>query len=69
MYYNNKAAAVYEKILTEKGTDFAEARAICEKAIIVGRENRADFKHIAKALKRIGTCYEKSGDLKNGTVL
>merc|ERR1711935_219374 len=28
-------------------------------------ENRADFKHIAKALARMGNAYRKSGDLKN----
>lgn len=56
-------------ILTNKGAVFFEQGKLdeciktCEKAIEVGRENRSDFKHIAKAYARIGTAYHKKDDL------
>lgn len=54
MVYLLNTAAVY---LEEK--KFEECRKTCEQAVDVGRENRSDFKMIAKALARIGTSYEK----------
>jgi len=58
-YYLNTAAVHFEM------KNFTECISTCNKAIDVGRENRADFKLIAKALARMGNAYRKSGDLKN----
>ena len=56
-YLTNKSAAQFEK------GDYEGAVAACKQAIEEGREVRADFKIIAKAFGRIGTSYEKLGDL------
>lgn len=40
----------------------------CERAIEIGRENRADFKLIAKAFTRIGRAYEKLENWKQAKV-
>ncbi|KAJ1360077.1 Hsp90 cochaperone [Parelaphostrongylus tenuis] len=37
---------------------------ICKKAVEIGREQRADFKLIAKTIARAGNAYSKAGDLK-----
>ena len=58
-YYLNMAAVHFEM------KNYTECVSTCNKAIDVGRENRADFKLIAKALARMGNAYRKSGDLKN----
>lgn len=58
-YYLNTAAVHFEM------KNYTECVSTCNKAIDVGRENRADFKLIAKALARMGNAYRKSGDLKN----
>ena len=63
MVFLLNTAAVY---LEEK--KFDECRKSCEKAVEVGRENRADFKMIAKALARVGTSYEKQQDMENAMV-
>lgn len=56
-YLTNLSAAKFEK------GDYQGAIETCEKAIEEGREVRTDFKIIAKAFGRIGTSYEKLGDL------
>lgn len=48
--------------------DYEKCIAACEKAVEVGRENRADFKLIAKALTRIGNAY-KSLKVRSGLYL
>lgn len=52
-FLNNKAAVYFEK------EDFDECIKQCQRAIDVGRENRADFKLIAKALSRMASAHLK----------
>ncbi|MCJ1381718.1 Hsp90 cochaperone [Xylographa soralifera] len=61
-YLTNMSAAQFEK------GDYQAAIETCEKAIEEGREVLADFKIIAKAFGRIGTSYEKLGDLSSAIV-
>ncbi|KAL1993332.1 hypothetical protein VTN49DRAFT_3281 [Thermomyces lanuginosus] len=56
-YLNNIGAAKFEK------GDYEGAIEICQKAVTEGRELRADFKTIAKSFGRIGSAYEKLGNL------
>lgn len=56
-YLTNLSAAKFEK------GDYDGAVEACERAISEGREMRADFKIIAKAYGRMGSAYEKKGDL------
>merc|ERR1712025_845797 len=58
VYLNNKAAVYFEQ------QDYENCISTCKKAVDVGRENRADFKLIAKALARIGNAYTKTEDLE-----
>lgn len=58
-YLNNKAAVYFEQ------KKYDECIATCEKAVEVGRENRADFKILAKALGRTGKAYMKKEDNEN----
>lgn len=58
-YLTNLGAANFEK------GDFDAAITACKKAVDEGHEMLADFKLIAKAYGRIGTSYEKKGDLAN----
>ncbi|KAJ2159388.1 Hsp90 cochaperone [Coemansia sp. RSA 552] len=56
-FFNNKAAVYFEM------GKYDECIETAEKAVEVGREHRAEYKHIAKALGRIGTAYSKKDDL------
>ena len=56
-YLTNKSAAQFEN------GDYEAAIETCKKAVEEGREVLADFKIIAKAFGRIGSSYEKLGDL------
>lgn len=58
-FLTNLAAVYFE---TENWTSCIET---CEKAVEEGRSLRTDYKIIAKALGRIGSAYEKQGDLTN----
>jgi len=55
----NLGAAYFEK------GDYQTCIETCKKAVAEGREMHADFKLISKAFGRIGSAYEKMGDLPN----
>ncbi|XP_017475955.1 PREDICTED: stress-induced-phosphoprotein 1 [Rhagoletis zephyria] len=61
-FHNNIAAVYFER------KQYDECIKECEKSIEVGRENRADFKLIAKALARIGNSYRKMDNYKQAKV-
>ena len=44
---------------------YPECINVCEEAVQVGREHRADYKIIARAFGRIGSAYLKLGDFDN----
>ncbi|OQR78144.1 stress-induced-phosphoprotein 1-like [Tropilaelaps mercedesae] len=58
-FLNNKAAVFFELKEWDKCIEQ------CQKAIEVGRENRADFKFIAKSLSRMASAYSKKEDYEN----
>ncbi|XP_057316344.1 stress-induced-phosphoprotein 1-like [Hydractinia symbiolongicarpus] len=55
-FYTNKSAVLFEE------DRFEECIQLCEKAVEVGRQNRADFSLVAKPLARIGNVYFKQKD-------
>lgn len=57
-YLLNIAAVYFEQ------KEYTKCIEQCDKAIEIGRENRADFKLIAKAFTRIGNAHKKMGNLK-----
>lgn len=52
-YHTNMAAVHFER------KEFEQCIKLCVNAIDIGRENRADFKLIAKAYTRIGNAHMK----------
>lgn len=57
-FLSNKAAVYFEQ------GKWDECIRECNQAIDIGRENRADFKLIAKALSRMASAYHKKDDLE-----
>ncbi|XP_064490068.1 stress-induced-phosphoprotein 1-like [Ornithodoros turicata] len=58
-FRTNKAAAYFEQ------KEYQKCIEECEKAVETGRENRADFKLIAKAYARMANAYVRLGDYPN----
>jgi len=55
-FYNNKGAVYFEE------KNYVKCIEVCEKSVEIGRENRADFKLIAKAFVRIANAHKLSED-------
>lgn len=56
-YLANKSAVLFEQ------GNFEECIKVCEEAVKIGRENHAEFKLIGRLLGRIGSSYERLGDI------
>jgi len=56
VFYTNKSAVLYEE------KKYEECLTLCEKAVDVGRENRADYQLVAKPIARMGNVYLKQGN-------
>ncbi|ORZ18617.1 hypothetical protein BCR42DRAFT_372117, partial [Absidia repens] len=56
-FLTNKAAVLFEQ------ENYQECIKVCEDAVEKGRDLRADYKLIARALQRIGNAYVKLNDL------
>ena len=63
MTFRNNIAAVY---FEQK--EYEKCVKECLDAVEIGRENRADYKLIAKAFTRAGNAYRKMGDYKNAKI-
>jgi len=61
-FLSNIAAVKFEQ------KKYAECVEFCAKAVDVGRENRADFKMVAKALGRQGNAHRRLGELDKAKV-
>lgn len=61
-FYNNMAAVYFEQ------KDYRKTITECEKGIEIGRENRADYKLIAKSFARIGNSYKKLCEYKSAKI-
>lgn len=62
-FLTNLAAVYFEQ------KNYIECIDTCKKAVEVGRENRADFKLIAKAMARMANAYRRMGDLHNAKTM
>jgi len=58
VYYTNKTAVFFEE------KKYTECLELCQKAIEIGRENRADFALIAKPMVRIGNVHHAQGEIR-----